>query len=244
MTLVRPASSPWPPVMGAIGPGGASDGHSHHSLHVVMCSGNGELRVRGSGGAWRRAAGVATAADVEHAIDAGGAEVAMVFVEPESDVGVELARALRSPVQLLDRLAFDRPLDAVALVRATIASLGGATWGVPRRIHPRLRRVLRALHGGAEGALGELAAIAGLSEGRLMHVFTESVGVPLRPYVAWLKVQRAAAAIAAGAPLARAAAEGGFSDAAHMTRSFRKAFGMTPSAIRSQLVQATGAAGS
>jgi AraC-like DNA-binding protein len=226
--------------MGTVGPGGASDAHAHHALHIVMCV-RGELRARGAAGPWSRARGVVTAPDAPHAIDAAGAEVALVFVEPESDLGVELLRALRSEVQPLERLPIARPLDAPALVRAAIASLGGAREARARRVHPRVRRVLRALNGGAEGSLAELAALAGLSEGRLMHVFTESVGVPLRPYVAWLKVQRAAAAIASGAPLARAAAEGGFADAAHMTRSFRRTFGMTPSAIRSQMVQAAAA---
>ena len=65
-----------------------------------------------------------------------------------------------------------------------------------------------------------------------MHAFTDSVGIPLRPYLQWLKLQRAAAAIAAGKPLAEAAHAAGFSDAAHMTRTFRKTLGTTPSALR------------
>jgi hypothetical protein len=51
-------------------------------------------------------------------------------------------------------------------------------------------------------SLEALAGEVGLSPGRRMHVFTESIGIPLRPYVAWLKLQRAAAAIASGQPLA------------------------------------------
>jgi AraC-like DNA-binding protein len=75
----------------------------------------------------------------------------------------------------------------------------------------------------------------------LMHAFTESVGLPLRPYLRWLRVQRAAAAIAAGQPLAQAAASAGFSDAAHMSRTFRDMFGLPPSALaeRSQFMQAS-----
>jgi AraC-like DNA-binding protein len=65
-----------------------------------------------------------------------------------------------------------------------------------------------------------------------MHVFTESLGIPLRPYLRWLRFQRAATAIVAGMPLTRAAVEAGFSDAAHMTRTFKQMFGLAPSALQ------------
>jgi len=64
-----------------------------------------------------------------------------------------------------------------------------------------------------------------------MHAFTESIGLPLRPYLAWLRLQRAAAGIVSGAPLAQAAVDAGFSDAAHMSRTFRKMLGMAPSML-------------
>jgi AraC-like DNA-binding protein len=64
-----------------------------------------------------------------------------------------------------------------------------------------------------------------------MHAFTESIGIPIRPYLAWLKVQRATFAIVSGEPLARAAPFAGFSDAAHMSRSFRRMLGMPPSVL-------------
>jgi AraC-like DNA-binding protein len=61
-----------------------------------------------------------------------------------------------------------------------------------------------------------------------MHVFTDSVGVPLRPYLLWLRVQRAAGALAAGHTVTEAAHIAGFADAAHMTRTFRRTLGTTP----------------
>ncbi len=81
-------------------------------------------------------------------------------------------------------------------------------------------------------SLPALASAAGLSPGRLMHAFTESVGIPMRPYLLWLKLQRACALIVAGAPLGDAAHAAGFADAAHMTRTFRRMFGATPSRMR------------
>ncbi len=76
------------------------------------------------------------------------------------------------------------------------------------RVHPRVRRALwhlRTLSPSEDQSLAALAKVAGLFEGRFMRVFTESVGIPLRPYLAWLKLQRAAAAIVTGSTLAEAA---------------------------------------
>jgi AraC-like DNA-binding protein len=61
-----------------------------------------------------------------------------------------------------------------------------------------------------------------------MHVFTASVGVPLRPYVLWLRLQRASYELMNGATVTETAHIAGFSDAAHLTRTFRRMPGTTP----------------
>ena len=72
-----------------------------------------------------------------------------------------------------------------------------------------------------------------------MHVFTESVGVPVRPYILWLRLQRAACDLINGASVTSAAHEAGFSDAAHLTRTYRRMLGTTPSdlALRKRVSQ-------
>jgi AraC-like DNA-binding protein len=77
--------------------------------------------------------------------------------------------------------------------------------------------------------LNALANVAGLSRSRLMHVFTESVGVPLRPYILWLRLQHAACELMHGTTASSAAHQAGFADAAHLTRTFRRMLGTTPS---------------
>jgi AraC-like DNA-binding protein len=61
-----------------------------------------------------------------------------------------------------------------------------------------------------------------------MHVFTESVGIPLRPYLLWLRVQRAASALSNGQTVTEAAHLAGFADAPHLTRTFRRTLGTSP----------------
>jgi AraC-like DNA-binding protein len=200
----------------------------------------------------RRAGAVLTAPDAPHAVDARGTRALVVFVAPESDAGARLRAAHGADaVELVRGGAADRvrallaPGPALAdperAVREAL-SLGDASIPAPPGSHPGVKRVLRFLRDappGADVSLATLAAIAGLSPGRFMHAFTAAVGIPLRPYLRWLRLERAGAALAAGAPLGEAAYAAGFADAAHMSRTFKRMFGVSPSDVkrRSQSVQ-------
>jgi AraC-like DNA-binding protein len=232
----------WPALLAVAGPGDVTETHRHHNLHLVLAR-EGALRVT-VGGDTRDVAGVLTGPDVPHAIDAAGREVVLLFADPESVPGASMAALLTGPVvhihaddraALLGRLprhptssTLDGWMDGV------VARMTGSEWRRPR-IHPAIRRVLRALRDGPlppDTSLDALAAQAGLSPSRFMHTFTESTGLPLRPYLRWLRFQRAAGAIMAGAPLSTAAADAGFSDAAHMSRTFKQMFGLSPSTLQ------------
>lgn len=253
--LAAPAgvARPWPSVLATWGPGERSTLHAHHCWHLVLAL-DGELQIRTADkGPSQPGGAVVTAPDVAHAIDASGARVLIVFIEPESDVGDALARALgASTIEVVGRETADRLRSRIAASGQAelAAALPGALEALgiaippasPMPRHPGIQRVLRRLRadaGGADTSLEALARVARLSPGRFMHAFTESVGVPLRPYLLWLKVERAGAAMAGGATLAEAASAAGFADAAHMTRTFRRMFGVSPSDLkrRSQLIQ-------
>lgn len=241
-----PAGLPaWPPVLATRGEGARSTRHAHHAMHLLLAL-DGSLAVETEGSDWRRAAGVLTAPDVAHAIDAVGVEILLVFVDPESAVGTAMRGALaHEPVLLVtpaQRTALATTADPLRIMLEE-----GATWlaraarildvplGERPPMHPRVRRALRLLKdlpNDADLSLATLAEQVGLSPSRLMHAFTESIGLPLRPYITWLRLQRSAAAIARGSRLTDAALAGGFSDAAHMTRTFRRMLGMPPSELR------------
>lgn len=240
----------WPPLLATRGLGSLSSGHAHHAMHLVLAL-EGSLRVRaGARGPWVPCAGVLTAPDVPHAIDARERETLLVFLDPESEIGRTLRASVGGPLRTLsakerDALVDVEPIDVEprALMGAegprwtslVARTLGAAGASETRRVHPRVRAVLRhlaTLDRDGDVSLPALAAVAEISPGRFMHAFTESVGIPLRRYLAWLRLQRAAAAIVGGTPLAEAALAAGFSDAAHMSRTFRAMLGMTPSSLR------------
>jgi AraC-like DNA-binding protein len=216
-------------------------------MHFVLAV-DGELRVRTTDrGRWTTTAGVLTAPDIPHAIDALGGDQVVIFFDPESDVGAALRPALSGPLRLTTRAERAELVRGVEDPRS-FASADAHEWarrvaetlGIPRResrpvLHPAVRELLERLRkSGVEDdtSLEGLAGAVGLSPSRLMHVFTESIGIPLRPYLAWLRVQRSACAILAGASVTEAAYVAGFADAPHMSRTFKRRLGFPPSALR------------
>ena len=77
-------------------------------------------------------------------------------------------------------------------------------------------------------SLKAVAAAAGLSPGRYAHLFRAHCGLPLRPYLRWLRLQAALLRIAGGSNLTEAAHAAGFADSAHLSRTCRASFGITP----------------
>lgn len=245
------AITPWPAVFAVRGTGMRTSLHSHHAWHLMLGL-DGPLQIRTSARAAPVAArAVLTRPGVPHAADANGHEVLVIFVKPESQVGARLRARRGEGVEILAPAIVERMRAAFRSARTreelnADAARALAELGIEERRpsfrHPAVQRVLRHLRDSAPGAdesLEALASLSGLSASRLMHVFTAEVGIPLRPYLRWLKLERAALALAAGVPTADAAHAAGFADAAHMTRSFRAMMGTTPAALRrSQSVQA------
>ena len=64
-----------------------------------------------------------------------------------------------------------------------------------------------------------------------MHLFREQVGIPLRPYMRWLRLRRAASLVRAGATLTEAAHAAAFADSAHLSSTFHRTFGLSPSDV-------------
>ena len=229
----------WPAALVVWGPGAASSLHAHHATQLVLTlDGPGRLRGRARE-RWTDFTAALIAPDVPHEVDARGRTVIVAFVDPETEVGAGLRRRFDGPWAVLPAPEVEAwrqelgplPLQPPAVERWWRARL--AADRVPRRIHPRVRRVLRWLReniGSGEEenrSLERLAALAGLSPSRFMHVFTQSLGVPLRPYLLWLRLQHAAGRLLAGASATEAAHEAGFSDAAHLSRTFRRTLGTT-----------------
>jgi AraC-like DNA-binding protein len=233
-----PGALVWPAAMIVWGPGFTSAAHRHHSVQLVMAL-QGTLLVRGRpGDEWMKCGAFLVRPDAVHEVDARDTTVLIAFVDAESELGAALCERIHDdilrirPSQVARWRAALGPAPSEARVERWVRNqLLRRRRAV--KIHPGVSRVLgylrESLAVADDVSLDRLAGISGLSRSRFMHVFTESVGVPVRPYILWLRVQQAACELMIGASVTMAAQNAGFADAAHLTRTFRRMLGLTPS---------------
>lgn len=106
----------------------------------------------------------------------------------------------------------------------------------PRAVDKRLDEVVRELRAcRGETNRRNLAAMVHVSPERFSHWFVEQTGLPLRSYLKWVRLIESLRQLAAGRGLTEAAHLGGFSDSAHLSRTFRAMLGSSPANLLSQV---------
>ncbi|MBX3623100.1 MAG: helix-turn-helix transcriptional regulator [Rhizobacter sp.] len=98
-----------------------------------------------------------------------------------------------------------------------------------RPMDPRIERTMALLRADHRQPLEALADQVCLSYYRLSHLFSHEMGISLRQYVLSLKIHAACRCIGMGLSLTATAHEAGFTDSAHLSRVWAKAFGGPPS---------------
>ncbi len=80
--------------------------------------------------------------------------------------------------------------------------------------------------------IADVALQVGLSESRLMHLFSQQLGLSMRQYILWLRIRYAIKLWMQGKSLIEIAMESGFSDQAHFTRTLRRMVDFAPSMLK------------
>jgi len=132
--------------------------------------------------------------------------------------------------------------EAHDVYRKLVTELDGYAGHTGEAIDPRIQDamdLLKEKYLTQKVAIAELARHVCLSQSRLMHLFTGQVGIPIRRYVLWLRLMTAVQFAVKGKSLTEAAHSAGFSDSAHLCRTFRRMYGITLSGLvkNSQFVQ-------
>lgn len=213
--------------------------HAHHAYQLTFSLGGDfslHLEDEIFGGPF-----AIVAPNVSHAFEAQGL-ISLLFIEPESRAGRALAQLMQG--KPASALTADQARDAPELFKAAfkhttdpVKALAAAGSEVAARIaaHVRTtepdRRVRQIIKWAAENldgavAISDAARAVGLSPSRASHLFVEETGVPFRTYVLWLRLVRAVDAHTRGANLTEAAQQAGFSDSAHLSRTFKRMFGL------------------
>jgi len=188
-----------------------------------------------------KAAAALIPAHLPHAFAAPGSPLALLLVDAHGSRGAALHRRARElsgrdVVTLLRNVAFPRPQSSVAeaevWIRTILSALGVDS--VDTRAPSRTtRRAVAYIEHALDGVprVTDAAAHASTSATRLSHLFSREIGIPFRRFVLWTRLKRAVEVTRDGGDLTAAAAAAGFSDAAHLSRTFRAMFGLSPSTV-------------
>lgn len=196
---------------------------------------------------WHDARSVLVPPGCLHETQVGGAVMAILFVEPESSDYFALREImLDGEWQCLYRLVNEAEivaaLDDIWRRQPDAEVVGSlldrlisvhATGKRQSSLDVRIRRIIELMNEEVNHnrSLQELADAVNLSPTRLIHLFKEEVGVPIRRFRQWRRMRVVATEVAKGATLTEAALGAGFADSSHFSRAFRSMFGITPSAI-------------
>jgi len=231
---------------------GRAETHAHHAIQIALAM-DSHLRLAAGDDAWREHRGAVVPPHLPHRLAGCGQGTAMIFVEPETaqgrallerygaraiaDLPADIAEALVAPLRSAYLAAASR--DAlIARGQQAIAALAGR---VPAKagVDPRIARAISWVRSRLEVpiSLSEAAAIANLSPSRFRHLFVAETGVSFRAYLLWARVETAAGAAMSGKSWTAAAHDAGFADSAHLSRTFRRMFGIAPAALVSESAQ-------
>jgi AraC-like DNA-binding protein len=102
-----------------------------------------------------------------------------------------------------------------------------------REVDPRIADAARTIRDDPTATIPsrDLAAAAGLSESRFLHLFREELGTSVRRYRLWVRLTHAGTAIAAGDNLTTAAMKAGFASPSHLADRFKTTFGLSASRL-------------
>jgi AraC-like DNA-binding protein len=224
--------------------------HAHYAIQIAFCSEPG-IRFRTSEDAdWTEYGGAMIPSRQPHSMNIveGLRYNAVIFVEPETREGRALTELyLRNGIAAIPQgvlasagpalfAAWREERSRSAIVDAARDLIHALTQGVePMTLSDeRIMRAVAFIKRNLDSrlTLEDVAAEAYLSPSHFRHLFVEQTGMALRPYILWRRFLRVWELLMAGESLSTAAHAAGFADVAHLTRTSRSMFGLTPSTMR------------
>lgn len=221
------------------GPVADTEPHSHHAIQIVFSFdvpfdieiGSERLRTHC----------IAINRDVVHQFLGQEKSYLFFYVEPESEFGGQLQTKLANGYECWEKgHVFLKKIQSsiqqnglfVGTVKKALAEALNLTPITPQ-LDDRIARVIDLIEKKPDRKLSIplLAESAELSESRLQHLFKEQTGISMKRYMLWKRMIDGIGFAAHGSDLTTAAFEAGFSDAAHMSRTFKEMFGINLSKI-------------
>ncbi len=222
-----------------LGPGSNAQRHRHDAIQVIWSPQSTFDVTLGETTSTVHLAMIPSRTD--HLISADSTDITLLLVEPSGATGRrlnDLARTI-SNTELTNRVKQmvlpDNPSSAELTNWGR--QLVGKILGEPPPHRPEVRPEAVAAsryideHLLTTPLLTDTAQHVGLSARQLRRTFALEIGMPYRRYVLWRRFRQVVLAYADGDDLTTAAARTGFADSAHLSRTFRQTFGLSPSEV-------------
>jgi AraC family transcriptional regulator len=232
-----------------LGAAGTADLHESPAIKIcISLDDNFQLR-NSEDDPWQNYSAAIIPAGRSHAIEGHGDQMAMFLLAPEGTLGqllipitaedriVEIsdgvAEQIKTEIAIFGDQNFNSETDNEAYHRVIEYIAAETAENESPAIDPRVSQSIEWIRAGRENGIlvKDIAAGVDLSESRFSHLFTEHVRVPVRRYLLWLRLRDALHLLARTGSLTETAHSAGFADSAHLTRTFRTALGITPSAL-------------
>lgn len=217
-----------------------TDEHSHYSASIIF-SKNKPFFVHKKSEIIETE-GIILPPNFFHKLEAKDIEIFVIQLDPKSNEFKKLnvtetpyfiPKATKESIVALSNPLLTEDINCTRAKRIyqSILSQLGSESELFREIDPRILLAIQLIRSKLPESitLSEISEKTGISKDRFMHLFKDNMGIPLRQYLLWKRLHIAAKHLQDGFNLTESSHAAGFSDQAHLSRTFKKMFGVKPS---------------
>jgi AraC-like DNA-binding protein len=216
--------------------------HSHYALEIYIALESSFQMDFGNGD--KKYQSLIINSNIPHKFSGNSGTCALILINPKHSLANKLSNNILNgdafkkldliPYQeILKRLSnhHEEPLSYENARQFVTGLLEGLTRDFSKMssTDSRVKKAISEIHRTYQETieLSNLASSTNLSTSRLRHLFKEETGITVRQYILNMRVTEAVKLIIDGHSKTYAAHESGFSDAAHLSRTFRRVYGLT-----------------
>ncbi|MGD9162080.1 MAG: helix-turn-helix domain-containing protein [Desulfobacteraceae bacterium] len=210
--------------------------HSHHVTEIVIGK-RSSVNIVTEKGTYKNDI-ILIGPDRPHTAKGDPKEVVIIILDPESELSLKLVSKylgdndaasipVKRDMQAINRYFSDPSIEnALKIYHSFIDSLE-FTDSKKTQKDIRITEAVNFIRNldVKKASTNEIAEHVGLSEGRLIHLFKEQIGIPIRRYLIWHRIMHVMRVLLSGKSPTCAAHEAEFADYAHLSRNFTAMFG-------------------
>ncbi|MGH1338437.1 MAG: helix-turn-helix domain-containing protein [Aureispira sp.] len=219
-----------------IGQSQQTTNHKHYAIQIsIVLKGLYTLHVAAQ---CLECTGIYINSNVEHKHNSLNGIHLSIFLDAETDIGQELSNTFSSDFHLFDPspILVKKFISQLTQQKKFLSVVEGFLYSlfnlspIERKIDDRILQTMEKITSTPIQNLRfeELLADIPLSISRIRHLFKAQVGISIQRYLLWVKVKKAFVQLTKGESLSQAAYTAGFADQAHMSRTIKDMFGLSP----------------